>query len=146
MPFSPCARGREYSVQAFGSYAYRILDVKKLESSGTTSGVRPGILFRPSAIWRKKSGGSKAPSLRTVVKGSPRERGMAGLSLGSSRFEEVNDHLGNLEKMPVQGEQSEAVLGSRGCDPHVVGRDGSALPPKIVVDGRIADSRLIIHI
>jgi hypothetical protein len=65
---------------------------------------------------------------------------MAGLSFGSSRFDEVDDHPGDLEKMPVQGEQSEAVLGTRGSDPLVVGRDGSVLPPKIVVDGRISGS------
>ena len=35
MPSSPCARGRDYSAQAFGSYAYRILDVKKFESPET---------------------------------------------------------------------------------------------------------------
>ena len=57
---------------------------------------------------------------------------MAGLSFGSSRFEEVDDHLGDLEEVGIQGEQSEAVLGSRGGDPHVVDRDGGALLSKIV--------------
>ena len=47
--------------------------------------------------------------------------------------------------MGIQREQSEAVLCSRGGDPHVVDRDGGALLSKIVPDGRVTDSRLLVQ-